>query len=343
MKYGAILAAGSLLLAGCADLARKSDMETLSAELAALRKDFAGVNAKLDKLLKNSGGHSGVVSRRADPEKLAKIKPLPEKPTDREIVAYVDAIYAASKGQTLFSSTDPQVEMFRKIGPGHLKLLLPYLSRSMNYHLENALASLVQSSDKELVLRHLRSNERVMFKVVVDNGWITDARPQIVAALKNGRGNYFPGNMMDKVVERLARTPEEREEFVDIFITYPNTYGMFNAIRQFPGIDVADIANQAWESHRYDQPYNMAQYALCAAEYGNLDALEALLVHLSDRSGRRSHVEAGTLNALVSLLKRPYNPPAMLKYVRENRGKLAFDPEKRQYVLKDGKTESSGK
>ena len=343
MKYGVMLAAGSLLLAGCADVARKSDMEKLSAELAALQKDFAGVNAKLDKLLKDSGGHSGIVSRRADPEKLAKIKPLSEKPTDQEIVAYVDAIYAASKGQTAFSSTDPQVEMFRKIGPGHLKLLLPYLSRSANFHLENALSSLVQPSDKELVLKHLGSNERVMFKVVVDNGWTADARPQIIAAIKNGRSHYFWGKMMDEVIEKLARTPKEREEFVDIFITYPNTYGMFNVIRRFPGIDVADIADQAWESHRYDQPYTMAQYALYAAQYGNISALEALLVHLADRSGRRSRVEAEMLNALVSLLKRPCNPPAMLKYVRENKGKLTFDPEKRQYVLKDGKAESSGK
>ena len=67
MKYGVMLAAGSLLLAGCADVARQSDMEKLSAELAALQKDFAGVNAKLDKLLKDSGGHSGIVSRRANP------------------------------------------------------------------------------------------------------------------------------------------------------------------------------------------------------------------------------------------------------------------------------------
>ena len=337
MRYGVMLAAGSLLLAGCADVARQSDMEKLSAELAALQKDFAGVNAKLDKLLKGSGGHSGIVSRRADPEKLAKIKSLSEKPTDQEIKIYVDAILAASKGQNSFSPNDPQVEMFRKIGPGHLEVLLPYLSRSTNYHLNYALPSLVQPSDKELVLRNLRSGGQVMARLAVDNGWAVEARPQIIALFRNGHGNYFWGGMMDELIGKIARTPEEREEILDIFITYPNTSEMFRAICRFPGVDVAAIAKQGWESHQYDQPYSMARYASYAAQYGDLKALEALLVHMADERGRRSHVNSETVSVLVGLLKRPFNPSAMLKYVQENQGKLVFDSEKRQYVLKDGK------
>mgnify|MGYP000314986631 FL=1 len=142
MKYGVMLAAGSLLLAGCSSVEPEPspELKRLSEEIATLKQSLQKMDGKLDKLLvKPKARSDGFVERVADPEVLAKIKPLPDKPTDAEIRAYVGAILEATKDQNSFKPEDPQVAMLEKIGPGHLKILLPYLSQRSYYNFGYAL------------------------------------------------------------------------------------------------------------------------------------------------------------------------------------------------------------
>ena len=153
---------------------------------------------------------------------------------------------------------------------------------------------------------------------------------------------------METVIAQIARTPEEREEVVDLFITYPNTSEMYRSIRHFPDIDQADITRQAWESHQFDQVHSRSRYALYAAEQGNIEALTALLSLLTSRERelgymREQMAASGTpfylydqkAAPLSVLLGRAYNPAEMLNYVTANKEKLAFDREKMKYVLKE--------
>ena len=338
MKYGVMLAAGSLLLAGCSSVEPEPspELKRLSEEIATLKQSLQKMDGKLDKLLvKPKARSDGFVERVADPEVLAKIKPLPDKPTDAEIRAYVGAILEATKDQNSFKPEDPQVAMLEKIGPGHLKILLPYLSQRSNYHFGYALPKLILPSDKQLIIENLDAGDGALAKLVVENGWVAEARPKIIELFKKGRGDIFWREKMETVIAQIARTPEEREEVVDLFITYPNTSEMYRSIRHFPDIDQADITRQAWESHQFDQVHSRSRYALYAAEQGNIEALTALLSLLTSRERELGYMREQMAAPLSVLLGRAYNPAEMLNYVTANKEKLAFDREKMKYVLKE--------
>ena len=83
-----------------------------------------------------------------DLKKLSGISVLPEKPTDRQISEYLAEIEEASRGQRVFGSQDPQVDLLRRIGPGHLKLLIPYLDRKISSYLCWALPALVGEEER---------------------------------------------------------------------------------------------------------------------------------------------------------------------------------------------------
>ena len=336
MKYGVMLAAGSLLLAGCASREPEPspELKLLSEEVAALRESLEKIDGKLDRVLKAQRTFpQREGERRFDPEKIRKIKPLPENPSDEQIRAYVDEIAEASRGQRIFGSTDPQVGLLRAIGPGHLEVLIPYMGQEIAFYLRSALPSLVQESDKELVLKNLIAGRDLLLEVVARRQWAGEARPRIIEMLKNGQGNQFWGSM-DQIISQIARTPEEREELADIFITYPNTSPMIPGISCFPEIDQAEVSRKAWESHRFDENYSRRRYAMYAAQHGCREALEELLTLLIGHPELMRNDSAGK-QQLSELLGRPYDPAAMRNYVTANKEKLAFDREKMKYVLKE--------
>uniref|UniRef100_UPI00266C5F55 DMT family transporter n=1 Tax=Victivallis vadensis TaxID=172901 RepID=UPI00266C5F55 len=121
-----------------------------------------------------------------DLKKLSGISVLPEKPTDRQISEYLAEIEEASRGQRVFGSQDPQVDLLRRVGPGHLKLLIPYLDRKISSYLCWALPALVGEEEKELVISLLPEREEFL-GIVVDRGWAEEARSEIVQLLKNDR------------------------------------------------------------------------------------------------------------------------------------------------------------
>lgn len=83
MKYGVMLAAGSLLLAGCASREPSPELKLLSEEVAALRESLEKIDGKLDRVLKAQRTFpQREGERRFDPEKIRKIKPLPENPSE---------------------------------------------------------------------------------------------------------------------------------------------------------------------------------------------------------------------------------------------------------------------
>ena len=92
------------LLAGCC-----SDHEALEKQNAAILAEMKKINARLERLEKQSRQNrmntQTFVSRSvpADRSKLSQIRKLPEKPTDAQIVEYIRQIGEATAGQTLFS------------------------------------------------------------------------------------------------------------------------------------------------------------------------------------------------------------------------------------------------
>ncbi|MGE4565899.1 MAG: hypothetical protein AB7F32_13575, partial [Victivallaceae bacterium] len=104
-------------------------------------------------------------------EKLAAIPPLPEHPDDGRILSYLAAVKNAATEEDSFDSKRPQTEFYRKIGPGHLKLLLPELTgEGRNFELIEALPELTGPVDKELALTMMPEIPDLLIPVF-RNGW----------------------------------------------------------------------------------------------------------------------------------------------------------------------------
>lgn len=334
MKHGIaiMIAAGGLLLGGC-NSAESEKLAEVSAGLAAVRAELTVLDGEFDKKLTASREHDAYQeNRRRKKEAFAKkVKPLPENPTDAQILAYVDAIIAATGKVDVYSSDDPQVEWLGKIGPGHLHLLLPYMEKNPGFHYWSyAMERLVGPQDKEIAIRNLQKKPALQ-SVIVRNNWVREARPEFIALLKNGKANQL-WRRAAPVTAQLGCTEAEREELVDIFITYPNTAYMFPAIRMFPGIDLAEVTTQAWEGHCDGEGRGGGKFACYAARYGNRDALLAMLEEAQNKKGEELMEPQGYACALLG---RSGTVKELLEYCRANREKLMFDPVNQRYVLKE--------
>ena len=195
-KIFALPVAGLLLLSGCrsgnAELEKQSaeilaEMKRINTRLdglekqakqnAAIRPELKKLNARLDRLERqrriqvrqasyrlNRSNQTGPQLRGInvgpDREKLSKIQ-LPANPIDQQIIDYIRQIRDATVGQNIWSDSDPQIEMYEKIGPGHLRLLLPYLRGEARYrHLYAALPKLIDERDKEYYWKNHRFDEQ---------------------------------------------------------------------------------------------------------------------------------------------------------------------------------------
>ena len=106
-----------------------AEMKKLNTRLDLLEKqakqnaELKKINSKLDRLEKQINLATPSVFLGSTPairNKLAKIRPLPANPTDQQIIDYIRQIREASVGQTGWSSHDPQVALYERIGPGHI-------------------------------------------------------------------------------------------------------------------------------------------------------------------------------------------------------------------------------
>ena len=157
MKALQIMAAAALILAGgCATTSNNDEQyRLLTQQMQQLNKNLETLTKQLEKYNRQATQKTGnpIVRNRGDIKTLATIK-LPKNPTDEQIIEYVQKISNATRGQNVFAPDDIQVTLLKKIGPGHLALLDPFLSES-SHHLHYALPSLVGKADKKAALKHL--------------------------------------------------------------------------------------------------------------------------------------------------------------------------------------------
>lgn len=335
--------AGIVLVAGCSSV-EPERLNEVAAETAALRGQAAALQKKFDEKTKPvEWEKKHREQRRLSEEKLKKVKPLPEKPTDAEVLAYAKAVLETGEGRNSFSSGDAQVEALEKIGPGYLELLVPLLKHD-SFYLSYALPKLAGPGDKEAVIRLLR-REDSMLKVVLERGWVPDARRAILGKLKNG-GNGLDwqlANSLEWVIPQIARTPQERREIVGLFVFHPGTAKLFEAICDFPEseVDLPEITRQAWRNHQFDRGDDPGWFALYAAWYGESGALVDLLEFLNDGGGRMNQAAEVLPGYAAALLRRSGSVPELLEYCRKNRGKLVFDSANRCYHVPGEKSEGA--
>ena len=298
---------------------------------AAVAAKLAEIDGKLSKIVEAQEAPPPVVSvettgREADLEALTKIKPLPDKPTKAEVIAYAQAVADLSVRQPAYSSDDPRHEMVRRIGPGFIIELAPYLN---NYYFRNHLSSLVTPQDRAEVLRRLPDFPQLMSVLpYVGLEPKADVREAILeAARKNVNPRLvFP---VQPYLPMLAEDPKIWDEFVELSYTKPFLRSAF--MKSLEGLEPTarqEKIKRLWEGQK-NFPFNsfVQRYGLLrtAAQGGVPEALEQLLA-LPEKTGN-AYVNTSRREVLAQLLPDAAQVPSgeILTWYRSHRDRLRFD------------------
>lgn len=328
MRYMTMAFSGLLLLGGgCAAPPEPEQydritrqLENINRNLAAMTDAYSDYNRLLAASERNAfENRSSVAERKENLHMLRRIRKLPENPTDEQIRNYVEQIIRASGGASCPSEA-PQVKMLKAVGPGRLRVLLPFLKDGSGVLLlEQVLPELVVPADKELVLEYLR--EFPVFAVTaIRQGWINDAKKDIFEILEDPEDGKYRSSLIP-YVKTLAQTPADREKIVNLYIGRTNCSGLYPVIREFPDIDIVSINNQAWT--RQKEGPEAAQYAMRAAETGNVEALGYLINGYFDRN--TESVFDGADIMLIKLTGLPLDRKTMAEWYQGNKDKLYID------------------
>ena len=355
-----------VLLSAC-----QSGNETLEKQSAEILAEMKKLNTRLDLLEKQAKQNSELkrintklerlekqmklvqISRAAPPvfgptpairNQLSKIRPLPANPTDQQIIDYIRQIREASFGQTRFSSNDPQIALYERIGPGHLHLLLPYLDRNghqAGFHLRYALPKLVGEADKELVRRSMKQYP-FLLRNVVRNGWIKEMRKDILALLAQPKEANIPLFELRKSLGDLVESPDDLKTVTDAYIYNVNGFVLLEGLKKLPGVDIRKLVNQAWaEAQKKPDTYEnaMSSRAKDVIQNGgpNIEAFKYLLKLLMfpDNPGQQRYRAQTIIPFLSTLCDFPiYDPVCLREWYDKNADRIAYDPATGKYVVK---------
>lgn len=304
----------------------------------AVAAKLAGIDAKLSKIVEAQtppppAKPAGPVRRKADHEALAKIKPLPEKPTEAEVAAYAKAIFDLSSKQNAFSYDDPQYAMIERIGPGFIRVLAPYLS---NYYFRRSLSLLVTPQDRAEVLRNLPDQPQLM-TVLPFVGFKPEAEVRR-AILEAARRNNDPKLIfpVHSYLPMLAEDPETWAELVELSYRKPFLRAIFN--KSLEGLDSAarqEKFRKLWEGQKelkFPDSWRRYSLLLTAARGGVPEALELLLARPEFNGVSVNRHQRNVLAALLPDAAQ-VPPGEMLAWYRSHRDRLRFDPAANCYRL----------
>ncbi len=316
-----------LLCCGCPSDASKQQKETL----AELKEINAAIKAL--KALQSTFTEEIIISSSDYEKTLAAIKPLPPNPTDAQITAYIDSVIASMGGWTVCGGHDPRIEYLRKVGPGHIAVLLSYLEESedslaVGNLWKEALPDLVADNDKAKVIE-LLPRYPVLAKIVVDRGWANDAKTEFFkSAWRNDFGSYD----LESGLRTFVTTPEDRQELTRLFLEKPEYDDFYPLVSSFAGANPKALALTVWEKHRYNSSINQFDRAVRAASFGNPEALESAV---SLYFTARDYVGDDKMKMLLAQTTgQVLNKKILRKWYEENHDKLIFNAEKRRFEVK---------
>lgn len=260
---------------------------------------------------------------------------LPEDADKAQVEEYVARILRAARAhRRTFGTTDPEVELLRRVGPSHVDVLIEPLvyvpALDGDSYLVEALKAVAGEEHKGTILEALPSAWELV-EVVIEREWIEEATPillQVLADRDSWRLRTLPVEWIEAVA-CLAR-PESYEHLRAYFHYGDNRYHTWRAIRHLPGLDLKSNVDVLWPWARdRERGWTRTTVAAVAAHYGHMDAL-ALLFEEPDQFPQWDVIESVT----------PYRGPRSQverakEWFRTNRDRLVFDPEKDRYRLAD--------
>ena len=367
------LLAGLLLIALAGCRSGRAALEQQQAELKKqneeIRAELRELTGRIDALEKKSA--SALPSRRAfltsgrafdaRLDRVRKVKPLPPDPTDAQIVAYLREIAAASDSRQGIGSADPQIGLCRKIGPGHLKLLLPFFRKrpgnmrdyAMRFYLSQALPDLVTVKDIPLIKANIAAVPE-LFSAVTSAEFAKPMKQEIFEALrKAGPPGLFFSGASARVLAELVETPQDLKTLEEIYINDHRRSFLLLVLLRIPQCDVGAVTVRAWRKaspaertenlpgHTYNHNVLYSR-ALEAVRYGHdVGACKFLLKTLimGDPMGDPLRTNDFRSRNIVKTLERLSDFPVrdrarLAAWYAENQAKIAFDGKSGKFVLK---------
>ncbi len=254
--------------------------------------------------------------RGPDRAALAEIE-LPEDPSEQDVKAYINVILDASIGQNTVGSDDPQIGMLAAVGHKHFHLLLAALLKegkfsgfAKTHYLRHAIGRLATDEDKPEIIDALERH-RELVEIVLAKGWCEDAKDVLIRGLAHqggvsGLGYYVPTEWIEAVAE--LRDPKTYPDLERYLARGSNPAMTYDAIRDLPGIELADAVGKAWKRTRGPMSFGRDRLAPIALGYGHFEALESTIGQLEDaerweiaklRTALQRHTEARGSNDAI--------------------------------------------
>ena len=335
-----------LALAGCC-----SGDEALEKQNAELKKQNEEILSQLRKLHGRVADLEKRLASRVpyvqtDWSRFKKVKPLPPNPTDAQIVAYLREIADYSDGQRAMGPSDPQVTLFRKIGPGHLKLLLPFLNDResegnlwIRSYLRYALPSLVTVEDIPFIKANVVSTPELLC-AVTSMEFARPMKQEIFEVLRKSPRpwavDYRPE--FERLMAELAETPQDRKTLEEIYIDNFYRDGLLDVLLKIPGCNVGEVTVKAWRKISREEERQALLYrkALAAVRYGHdVSACKYFLKIIMSPARPHDMIPTIARETLMLLSDFPvYDRERLLSWYEKNQNKIVFDEKSGKFVLK---------
>jgi hypothetical protein len=302
----------------------------------------------LEKSLEEKGGEDSgspfpfpSTFRRKPTGRLAKIK-LPPGPTKDQVREYVRKIVDASRGQRMFSDSDPQIGMLRKVGSEHIDVLIHALEERgigmSNYHLIRAVKALVKEKDLPLIREALPVYKELV-KVVIAKGWEKEVRNTLVEELQCASG-FLPTEWIEAVAN--LQDPSTYGDLLRYLATGMNpshTYKALEKITDLPPDELEDAVDKAWDRMKssgsgfHGSEWQKNAVAKIAARHGHVDALGHLIRRLNQAKKDPYSGLSEVRGQVFRLVPFRGSNKELLEWFTKNEDRLGFDKAKRQFFV----------
>jgi hypothetical protein len=321
----------SLAQQGPFDSPSLEDFQALQRKMSQLEKKLVLLEKKLTKIEKkkkstSSFSHDGFVSKKADPEVLAKIT-LEENPTEESVRSYLAKIGKASQNQNSFSTRDVQVSMLREIPSKYLKLVLSHPGHSLNIYIGYAIPDLVDETHKDLVIKYLLQHDKLVDSVI-QYDWVDDAWASLLIGLK--RDNHLSRKWISVVAE------QDKEDGNKALLDYA-TRRIDNETLQMikrtslPKAEIKKAVLNNWKMNQYGHEWEVSNSAICAVQYGDKAALLKTAELMMSTDEDQSYNRKRAWPIFSSVLDHNGNA---LDWYKANKSNLLYDEVKEKFIIK---------
>ena len=248
------------------------------------------------------------------------LEPEVEELVIRRFKEVVSQIAAASRGQTAFSFEDPQIEMLARVGAENLDVLLN-APATLSFYVAEVAARYASDDTKALILDALRRHVELI-GVVVQRGWVEDARAILIAGLREHR-NYLPSQWIAAVAS--LRDPRTYDDLIAYLINGQDQVRTYRALQSLPGINLAAAVDKAWQTAKTAcRTANRTSFTPVALATGHPDALQIAVDSLQRPRTDREWMPGARQVILQHTTARGTDAQIIAWYEQHKRG-LVFD------------------